>query len=83
MKKLRVGVVGLGHRGRLIADIVGLFDDIAELSAACDIIPANWYEKQWLSDRAFSEKFPDAVFYESYDEMLNSANLDAVVVYRK
>ena len=28
MKKLRVGVVGLGHRGRLIADIVGLFDEM-------------------------------------------------------
>ncbi len=80
MKKLRIGVVGLGHRGRLLADVVGLFDDVAELSAACDIIPANWYEKQWLSDRAFSEKFPDTVFYEDYDEMLDKANLDAVIV---
>lgn len=79
MKKLRVGVVGLGHRGRLLAQIAALFDE-AELSAACDIIPRNWYEKQWLSDSALSEMFPEAEFYESYDEMLDKANLDVVIV---
>lgn len=49
-------------------------------AAACDIRPVNWYEKQWLSDAPFAEMFPNAVFYEDYDQMLREADLDAVIV---
>ena len=79
MKKIRVGVVGLGHRGRELLKIAGVFDTV-EVAAACDIIPANWYETQWLSNAPLSEMFPRAVFYEDYDEMLAKANLDVVMV---
>ena len=66
-KKIRVGVVGLGHRGRLVFEVASLFDFV-EPAAACDILPRNWYEKQWLADDAFVNKFPNAVFYEDYDK---------------
>lgn len=79
MKKLRIGVVGLGHRGRLIASIVKAFDE-AELVAGCDLNPDNWYERKWLSDTAMAQKFPNALFFENYDKMLDEADLDAVIV---
>ena len=79
MKKLRVGVVGLGHRGRELIKVSSAIDT-AEIVAVCDIRPHNWYEKQWLSERALSEMFPDTAFYEDYDKMLDDANLDAVIV---
>lgn len=80
MEKIRVGVVGLGHRGRAMLQLSAEGFDCVEIAAACDIIPSNWYEKQWLSDDALSAKFPNAVFYEDYDKMLNEANLDVVIV---
>ena len=79
MKKIRVGVVGLGHRGRAMFKLARKFDYV-ECAAACDILPRNWYEKQWREDSPFSEMFPDSVFYDNYDEMLEKANIDAVIV---
>lgn len=49
-------------------------------AAACDILPRNFYETQWLSDKPLAEMFPDMVFYEDYDKMLEAANLDLVIV---
>lgn len=79
MKKIKIGVVGLGHRGRAMFKLAEKFDFV-ECAAACDILPRNWYEKRWLEDAPFSEIFPNTAFYESYDEMLEKADLDAVIV---
>jgi len=79
-KKIRLGVVGLGHRGRLMFQLAGeKFASVLPV-AACDLYARNWFEKQWLMDKAMCEIFPNATFYESYDEMLEKANLDAVIV---
>ena len=80
MEKPKIGIVGFGHRGRELAKVLGLFDDKAVLAAACDIRPHNWYETQWLSDKPMAEMFPDTAFYTDYDEMLEKAGLDAVIV---
>lgn len=79
MEKIKFGVVGLGHRGREMAKLAALFEGV-EFKAACDIIPTNWYETQWLSNAPFSEMFPKTEFYENYDEMLDKAGLDVVIV---
>ena len=79
MKKIRVGVVGLGHRGRAILTLAAEFEAV-EIAAACDIRPHNWYEQQWLSPAPLADMFPRAEFYEDYDEMLDAAGLDAVIV---
>ena len=80
MKQIRVGVVGLGHRGREVFKLAGgSFDEVIP-AAACDLFPHNFYETQWLSDKPISEYFPECVFYDSYDKMLDEANLDAVIV---
>ena len=80
MKKFRVGVVGLGHRGREMFKLAINGFECAIAAAACDIIPTNWYETQWLSDKPMAEYFPDCKFYENYDEMLDNANLDLIIV---
>ncbi len=79
MKRIKVGVVGLGHRGRALVKMAGLFDNV-EISAVCDLIEKNWFEQQWLSAAPLSEMFPDAKFYHDYDEMLEKAGLDVVIV---
>ena len=77
---IRVGVVGLGHRGRFMFKLAADSFDFVVPAAACDIKPENWYEKQWLMDEALAITFPDTEFYEDYDEMLEKANLDVVIV---
>ncbi len=79
MKKIKVGVVGLGHRGRALIKISSTFPHV-EIKAVCDVIPANWYQQQWLSDAPLSEMFPETAFYEDYEKMLEDADLDAVIV---
>ena len=80
-KKLRVGVVGLGHRGRFMFKLAADSFDFVVPAAACDIKPVNWYEKQWLMDEAMAITFPDTEFYEDYDEMLEKANKDEIPSY--
>ena len=79
MKKLRVGVVGLGPRGRSMTKLAAEFDCVT-IAAGCDIRTHNWFEKQWQSSFSMAAMFPDAEFYENYDEMLEKANLDVVIV---
>lgn len=80
MEKIRLGVVGLGHRGRELFKLSANSFDYIEPVAVCDIIPDNWYKKQWLSDAALAELYPDTTFYDDYDQMLDEANLDVVIV---
>lgn len=80
MKQIRVGVVGLGMRGRDMFSLAVDSFDCAVPAAACDIKAVNWYEQQWRADKAFAEKYPDTPFYSDYDEMLETADLDLVIV---
>ncbi len=80
MKKIRLGVVGLGHRGRALFTLAGKGFECIIPAAVCDIRPDNWYKKQWLSEAPLAEMFPHTAFYDDYDRMLKEANLDAVIV---
>ena len=80
MKKLRLGVVGLGHRGRHMFRLSCDSFDFLEPAAACDLKPENWYEQQWLSDAPMAQYYPNAVFYDDYRKMLDEADLDVVLV---
>jgi len=80
MKKVRLGVVGLGHRGRNMYALATEGFDCVEPVAACDLKSSNWFETQWLRDKPMSETVPGARFYDDYDTMLDEAGLDAVIV---
>lgn len=79
MKKLRFGTVGFGPRGRSMTRLAAEFDNV-EIVAGCDIRPHNWFKKQWQAPAAMADLFPNATFYENYDEMLEKADLDIVLV---
>ena len=53
MDKIRVGVVGVGSRGRSMMKLLALFDCV-QIAAACDIRKENWFEQQWKSPAPFS-----------------------------
>lgn len=80
MAKLRLGVVGLGHRGRDMYKLSAEGFDCVEPVAACDLKASNWFETQWLQEKPMSEIIPGAEFYDDYDRMLEKAELDAVLV---
>ncbi len=57
MKILKIGFVGLGHRGRELLKVAASFDQV-KIAAVCDIRPDNWYKQQWLSNAPLAEMFP-------------------------
>ena len=72
MKKLRIGIVGLGRLGKVHAQNIAYKIPNAELTAACSIVPAELeYAKQELG-------VTDV--YTDYREMLAKADIDAVVI---
>ncbi|MED4018339.1 MULTISPECIES: Gfo/Idh/MocA family protein [Sutcliffiella] len=72
MKKVRLGIIGLGAQGGAYAGFIkeGRVPNM-EIGAICDIDPAKKQESQ--------EKYPEVPFYDNYIEMLESGDVDAVV----
>ena len=61
MEKIRVAVVGLGHRGRHMARLVeDAFNACATVVAACDVDPELWHVTQWLQTQPMKEILPNA-----------------------
>ena len=80
MKKFKVGIVGLGHRGRYMIMLVKQCFECAEVVAACDIDPKLWDETQWQQNTPMKEQLPGVKFYVDYNQMLEEADLDLVLV---
>ena len=72
MKKVRLGIVGLGAQGDIYAQFLlqGKVNNMV-IGAICDTDP----KKKALVD----EKYPNVPFYEDYIEMLESGDVDAVI----
>jgi len=72
MKKLRIGIAGLGRLGKVHAKNIAYKIPNAELVAACSIVPAELeYAKQELGVTEV---------YSDYNEMLAKSDIDAVVI---
>ena len=80
MEKIRIGVVGLGHRGRHMAALAVKAFPFVELIAACDVDPALWNEQQWLQNDSMKNQFPATKFYENYVQMLDENQFDIMLV---
>lgn len=72
MKKLRLGIIGLGAQGGAYAGFIteGKVPNM-EIGAICDIDP----EKKKLA----AEKYPDIPFYDDYIALIESGDVDAIV----
>ena len=81
MEKIRMGVVGLGHRGRNMFKLAAdAFPDYVIPAAACDLIPANWTETKFQQTRPMCESLPETKFYTDFHIMLEEAKLDAILI---
>ena len=72
MKKLNVGIVGLGRLGKEYAKNLALYVTNANLMAACSL---KKEELAYVKDELGVQNL-----YESYDEMLTNKQLEAVVI---
>ena len=79
MKKYRLGVVGLGHRGRDMFKLASLFECVDPV-AACDMFEYNWLETKFGQDKPMCEQFPQTRFYTDFQKMLDEAALDILLV---
>ncbi len=73
MRKVKFGVVGLGHQGRVYADL--LIDGKIKnglLSGICSSNPANEY--------LCANKYKGVLFYNKFSDMLQSKDVDAVII---
>ncbi|AQQ54627.1 Gfo/Idh/MocA family protein [Planococcus lenghuensis] len=72
MKKVRLGIIGLGAQGGAYAGFIaeGRVSNM-EIGAICDIDP----EKKAVA----AEKYPAVPFYDDYIAMLDSGDVDAIV----
>ena len=72
MKKVKLGIIGLGAQGNSYAGFIkeGRVKNI-EIGAIADIDPAKKAEAE--------EKYPGVPFYDNYIDMLESGNVEAVV----
>lgn len=71
LDKIRLGVVGLGSRGRTMLELALKVEGV-EAAALCDCNPD-------LLD-SLKEKYPQAAFFADFKEMLSSAKIDALLV---
>jgi len=71
MKEIRLGIVGYGFRG---AGLWGMAKSVEQLTpaAVCDANPQ-------VKDNVKTD-FPEAVYYDNYEKMLDSGNIDAVLI---
>ena len=71
IKSVNIGVIGAGSRGQglmnLVNDIPGL-----QVTAFADVLPFRLDEARQLC--------PEAMVYDDYEKLLNSANVDAVII---
>ena len=72
MKKLRIGIVGLGRLGKVHANNIANKIPNSELTAACSIVPAEleYAQKELGVQRVYAD----------YREMLKDPEVDAVVI---
>lgn len=83
MNKIRLGIVGLGHRGRhMLSLAIENFSNVHGV-AVCDVNEECWTKPQTFPVKetvSMRERFPDIKFYADYTKMLDEAKLDAVFV---
>lgn len=84
MNRVKLGIIGFGMQGQFYANLLtgrppfpgmpssGIEPEAIELGALCDIAPT--------AKAKCTEQFPDTLFFESWQEMVTSGQVDAVVI---
>jgi predicted dehydrogenase len=84
MNKIRLGVVGLGHRGHAMFKWVSEGIEGVEAVAACDLNADLWFKDTATYyggyQEALAKTMSQVKFYDDYETMINEADLDVVMV---
>ena len=80
MERIRIVVVGLGHRGRHMAKLAARGFDCTDVVGVCDIDRDMWCQKQWDQDKPMAEILPEPAFYQDYLPMLEELKPDLAIV---
>ena len=78
MKTLRLGIVGTGLRGKSMFNVIAPMKGVVP-TAACDTNSDTWFKAD-ASEKTMAERYPKVKFYESFDEMLDSSGINALLV---
>jgi len=76
MKKIRMGIIGLGQRGGLLTWTIMACEE-AEIVAVCDVYEDR---RQQVAKRVEEKTGKAPVEYENYKDLLADKNVDAVLV---
>ena len=77
-RKIRLGVVGLGHRGRMLFEHIGKSENV-QCVAACDLKSSLWFEP-YRNEGILQERFGNVKFFEDFETMLKESSLDVLLV---
>lgn len=83
MNDFKLCVVGLGHRGRAMFQSACQHIPGIKGIAACDLKKELWFDPIFRKNTlhpSMASQMPDVVFYEDYEEMLDKAKPDIVLV---
>ena len=78
MKKLKLGIVGTGLRGKSMFNVIAALKGVVP-TAACDVNKDAWFTAT-PSEKPMAEKYPDVKFFESFDEMLETGGINVLLV---
>ena len=78
MKKIKLGIVGTGLRGKSMFKIIGAMKGVVP-TAACDVSRDSWFTAA-PSEQPMSELYPKVEFYESFDKMLENSGINTLLV---
>jgi len=72
MKKVRLGIIGLGVQG-------GLYAQFLSAGRVNNMVMGAICETDLDKKAIYTEKYPDVPFYDNYIDMLESGDIDAVI----
>lgn len=76
--RIRLGVVGLGHRGRMLFEMIGKSKNVQAV-AACDLNSRLWFEP-FREEGILAERMKEVKFFEDFETMLKESALDVLLV---
>lgn len=79
MNEIRLGVVGLGHRGRAMFENIKTYEGVQGI-AACDCNTDLWTKKFRAEIETMEKRCPDVAFYQDFDTMLEKSGINVLLV---
>ncbi len=77
MKKLKLGIVGTGLRGRSMFNVIAALKGVVP-TAACDVSRDAWFKSS--TEKPMAQLYPNVKFFESFEDMLERSGINVLLV---